>query len=243
MNFVGVDGCKEGWFTVDLTIDDEWEINVFKDIFTLWNTFQKKYDNKFLIFIDIPIGLKEKGSTGRLCDKQARKAIGKRRSSVFPPPCRQATYEDSYENASHVNKKITGKSLTKQTFAISSKIREVDMLMEINDVKQYILEVHPELCFYGLSGSPMEFNKKKNEGFLERRDILMTYCKATDDIIDSALSTYKRKEVARDDILDALSAAVTAKLCHQNGFTSIPEHPESDGKGLPMQMIYFRNKT
>ncbi len=242
MKFVGADGCKDGWFTVQLSTNHEWEINIFRDICSLWNTLKDNSTQDFLILIDIPIGLKESTSNERLCDKQARKLLGKRkRGSVFRAPCRQSLSEDTYESASRLNQKITGKNLTKQAFAISSKIGDVDDYMHNYPAKQHVIEVHPELCFYGLAGHPMEFNKKKREGFLERKDTLIQYCESTNAIIDSALSKYKRKQVSRDDILDALSAAVTAKLCHKYGFTFIPENPEFDDKGLPMQIVYSKN--
>ena len=57
------------------------------------------------------------------------------------------------------------------------------------------------------------------------------------DIIAHALSTYRRKDVARDDILDALAAAVTGLMGKQN-LTSIPQEPEFDERGLRMEMVY-----
>lgn len=43
--------------------------------------------------------------------------------------------------------------------------------------------------------------------------------------------------VARDDVVDALVAAVTAAQPDEHLFT-IPEDPEIDSKGLPMEMVY-----
>ena len=73
--------------------------------------------------------------------------------------------------------------------------------------------------------------------------MLKQVCPSTNEIFRSSLSRYKRKEVARDDILDALSAAITAKLGHKYGLRSIPENGEFDPKGLPMQMVYFSNRV
>ena len=73
MHFVGVDGCKAGWFAVSLTETNEWETQVFPDIFTLWDSLWGKYQTDLKIFIDIPIGLRENTTKERLCDLKARK--------------------------------------------------------------------------------------------------------------------------------------------------------------------------
>jgi predicted RNase H-like nuclease len=52
------------------------------------------------------------------------------------------------------------------------------------------------------------------------------------------LSNYLRKEVNKDDILDALCGAITAMMGWKN-LSSIPMHHEEDLKGLPMEMVYF----
>jgi predicted RNase H-like nuclease len=54
----------------------------------------------------------------------------------------------------------------------------------------------------------------------------------TDKIIEAALSEYRRMEVAKDDILDALVAAITAKIGYRYGFEFVPQEPETDINGL-----------
>jgi len=83
----------------------------------------------------------------------------------------------------------------------------------------------------------MKYSKKNKQGFLERKQTLSSVCPFTYDLIDRALSTWKRKEVARDDILDALVAAVTA-AAGTDRLSSLPEKPEIDAKGLRMEMVY-----
>jgi predicted RNase H-like nuclease len=74
MMFIGVDGCKKGWFAVKLKDGDEWEARVFQDIGALWAEF----DDASVILIDVPIGLKEFGVEERECDVQARKLLVER---------------------------------------------------------------------------------------------------------------------------------------------------------------------
>jgi predicted RNase H-like nuclease len=233
---VGVDGCSSGWFAVQLSDKETFEANLYSDISTLWN----EYHDNSLILIDIPIGLREEGKTERLCDLEARRLLGKKRGcSVFCTPCRQATSEAFYEQASAVNKKYTDKKLSKQSFAISHKIHEVDSLLSNQPLaKSKIMEIHPELCFHMFSGNSMFFSKKKSSGFDERIRVLRDIYADTDELVERALSQFRRKDVAKDDILDALVAALTAKFGYENGLHSIPTNPEIDSRGLPMRMIY-----
>ncbi len=162
----------------------------------------------------------------------------KRISSVFPVPCRSAVYAESYEKASEINKQMTGRGLSVQTWNIIRKIREVDILLSNDETaRSRIREIHPEICFWALAGHPMKYSKKKCEGLLERTEVLQSIYPRTDDIINHALSTYRRKNVKRDDILDALSAAVTAMAGVERPLISIPEVPEFDSQGLRMEMV------
>lgn len=233
--YIGVDGCRAGWFAILLTGDRQWRAEVFPNIVALW----KSHNKATLILIDIPIGLKEGGAFERRCDKEARKLLGPDRGrGVFRAPCRQACYAVTYAVAKAINKQLTGKGLPVQTWSIIPKIREVDELFEIHQASKGIIrEIHPEVCFCGFNGEPMRHNKKRAEGFKERLQILKPYHPDTAAIVSYALSNYRRKDVAKDDILDALAAAVTAFTGVQN-LVSIPQPPEFDDRGLPMQMLY-----
>jgi len=238
LNFVGVDGCSSGWFAVQLSNEEGFEVDLYPDISALWN----EYHDDSLILIDIPIGLREEGKTERLCDIEARCLLGKKRgSSVFRTPCRQATCEAFYEQASEVNKKYTGKKLSKQSFAIAHKIHEADLFLSDQlSARSKIMEIHPELCFYMFSDNSMNFSKKKSSGFDERIRVLRDSYIDTDKLVERALSQFRRKDVAKDDILDALVAALTARFGYENGLHSIPTNPEIDSRGLPMRMIYSK---
>jgi predicted RNase H-like nuclease len=233
--FVGADGCRSGWFTVLFTEDADWKVRGFPDVSSLLDNCS----NASVILLDVPIGLREGGSQRR-CDIESRKLLGpKRGSSVFPAPCRPAVCQGlSYKEASNVNEQRTGKRLPCQTWNIIPKIREVDILLsEYESARSRVREIHPEICFWALAGRPMEHSKKTRDGFSERKQVLQSVYPHTDDVINYAVSTYKRKEVARDDILDALSAAVTATVGVE-GLVSIPETPQFDERGLRMEMVY-----
>ena len=101
-----------------------------------------------------------------------------------------------------------------------------------------IKESHPELCFRMLSGRIMQHNKKKVVGQAERINVLKFLYAQTEKIIESAINSFKKKDVVTDDIIDALCLAVTGLIGLERGFATIPQVPEKDSHGLDMQMIY-----
>jgi predicted RNase H-like nuclease len=68
--------------------------------------------------------------------------------------------------------------------------------------------------------------------------VLLSLYPPTAQVLAHVLSKYPRKQVKRDDILDAMVAAVTAWL-GKNGLLTIPEHTEKDARRLAMEMAYF----
>lgn len=232
--FIGVDGCRAGWLAIGLESENKWQVDIFPEASNLWDYHRQAS----LILIDIPIGLKTDGRVERRCDPVARQLLGPRRSSVFPAPCRGAIYTSSYQEACDVNQRLTGKRLSVENWNIIPKIREMDCLLSVDaSAKERIREIHPELCFWGLAGRPMQHAKKRSEGLSERTQLLRSIYPQTNDIIAHALATYRRKDVARDDILDALAAAATGLIGGQN-LASIPKKPEFDQRGLRMEMVY-----
>ncbi len=233
MKYIGIDGCKSGWFYVGLDENDKYSFGVISDISEINNEINKAEQ----VLIDIPIGLRETHTRERFCDLEARKVLGPRRSSVFPPPSRLALNYESYLEASAVNLKCTGRRLSKQSFAILKKIREVDEFIRNSELQNKIREMHPEICFWGLNGNkPMEYNKKKPDGILERTLLLNRYYRKTEVLLADAKIKYLRKDLAIDDILDALAGAITAK--NINNLKSLPATPEIDLKGLRMEIVY-----
>jgi len=233
MIFAGVDGCPKGWFIVSVDQNKNLNFSIFEHIDMLW----KEYNDSALILIDIPIGLPHWRS--RLCDVQARKILGKRGASVFPAPSREAIHQLNYESACKVNQKILGKKLSKQAWNISSKIKQVDMLLIDNkNARNIMRESHPEICLWALSGgTPMIHNKRTKPGFQERLEVLKKINPFAEDIFNESLKTFKRKELATDDILDAIALAFTACSPPESLFT-VPENPEKDLKDLPMEIVY-----
>ncbi|WP_158513462.1 DUF429 domain-containing protein [Dehalogenimonas formicexedens] len=234
-SWVGVDVSKGRWLAVQLFDDASWDVDLFPTFTELWESYQEAK----WILVDIPIGLIDEGAQ-RACDTMARSLLGDRQFSVFQVPCRAALMANSWEEACEINSSKTGRRMSKQTYAIMPRIREVDEFLQAKtQAREIILEIHPELCFWGLNNStPMKHNKKTEFGFKERSEILKRHYPKADDIITCALAQPGWK-IAKDDIIDALVGAITG-LTSQGRLSTIPEAPASDSTGLPMQMVVFQ---
>lgn len=236
----GVDGCKAGWFWFRLSAPDDYQYGVVEKLDEIIETAS----DRDLILVDIPIGLPTEGtreSDFRACDREAREALEERKSSVFPVPRRevadgllselkigQTEGEKAWKwkNARRVLnqrkppvRRGEGR-MTAQSFAILSKIAEVDdLLRESVRARQVIRETHPEVCFWALNPKgkgPMEFTKKHVLGFLERACLLEKCHEGAKDAIFAACRDPKYHGVGSDDIVDAMACAVTASLVLEN---------------------------
>ena len=233
MNFIGIDACRKGWFAVFIDCQDDWKIDIYKTI----SDFGKAFQKAAVIFVDIPIGLPDTGP--RCCDRQTRQLLRQRRSSVFAVPCREALAAKAYRSAVRINQQVLGVGISIQTWNISLKINEVDRwLRHKKPARQQMRESHPELCFWAMAGGrPMVYAKKKPQGSVERWVILNRIYPQTEAVVELALSSFRRKDLARDDILDAIALAVSAR-CPAESIKTIPADPPRDKKGLPMEIVY-----
>lgn len=232
--FLGVDGARAGWFFVSISADESWETGLMPDARGLWDSFS---DAK-LILMDIPMGLPFSDS-GRVCDRTARSLLGSGRgASIFAVPAREAVYAENYRQACRINQKICGRMISCQSWNICPKIRDVDRLLRRETAAGGIIyESHPELCFLALSGNnPMIHSKKTREGIHERMRVLVKRFKRSGEIYDSAVAGYRRKDVSRDDIVDAIALAVTGFL-YAGRLRSLPENPPEDLCGIPMGIV------
>lgn len=268
IKYVGVDGCPCGWIGVGLDDGDGWEVKAFIKFSELVGHFK----DACIILVDIPIGLvknaKDVKRGGRDCDRKARKKLGpKRRSSVFSAPSREfvkAAMEKpcwDYEDAkTWLAKEQAGVGVSRQTFAITRKIGEVDKALPPDEkASPQIREAHPEVCFWALSKKQQSMSHKKSssEGREERLETLRHCAQDVngikiDAICKEARRKYTKGQVADDDILDALALAVTAKIVWQNcdRLGTLPERrddgcPKQKDKckpKLPMEMVYAKPK-
>lgn len=243
----GIDGCKPGWLCIGLSREGGHCAFIAKDIRCAHQVMKGRKAK--IALIDIPVGLSG-GEEERKCDKCARQFIGKRRNSVFKVPCRQAI--DEYkkcadkEAGKNKSRQITGGPLSEQTWAIAPKIAEVDSFLQCsvqnNNPKFKLRETHPEVCFRALKGAELGYNKKKPGGKKERMKILANHLPGAEKI-RSEIKGCLKGGVADDDILDAMVAAVTAKIGFPR-YETLPlsENPPKDSCGLPMEMVFSKGQ-
>jgi len=239
MFVVGVDGCGAGWCYATFQFRDRGIHTIDLDVTERFEDVLAKCELAQAIAVDIPIGLPSVEGYPRACDKTARKLLGQKRGcSVFYCPPREVVYacaEMSFERACAFSRKETGKGLPRQTHSILGKIKQVDGCVTA-ELQKRVFEVHPETCFWALNRKrAMTHSKKKRLGFEERMGILQDLFLEQD--LENLLSKFPRKEVGRDDVLDALVAAYTAKCYVEGKFIRIPEHPPNDSQSLRMEMV------
>jgi predicted RNase H-like nuclease len=231
----GVDGCRAGWVvalaqydTATLTIRGFQLCHRFDDVLAL----QPRSD---VIAVDIPIGLLDEPQPGgRDCDRQARRLLGHRASCVFSPPCRRILQATHYDQ-------VRDHGMSRQAFGILPKIREVDRLVT-PAWQEIIHEAHPELAFLSLTGNVMQLNKKTLAGRSARLQALgkaplAPLCNIRP-VFRRALKTFKRSQVAPDDLLDASVLLWTAYRIVRHQASRVPIHTERDACGLQMAIWY-----
>jgi predicted RNase H-like nuclease len=233
----GVDGCKAGWLVavVEATRQSEYlfepkRLFVAEDFAAVLSA---TVDCE-IICVDIPIGLSD--GPPRQCDPEARRILSPfRASSVFPPPIRPCLSAKDYKTACRICYEYSGRKLTRQSFAIMDKIRQVDDLIT-PELQKRVREIHPEILFWALNNKkPMQYNKKKAPGRNERMKLLAPIFPNIEEFVVQAR---KPKEVELDDILDALVAAWTAGQTVLQKAKTLPDNPELDSKGLKMEIVY-----
>ena len=165
----GVDECRAGWIAVFKDLDAG---NVFWEVLTSLVQLASTNPAPQVIAVDIPIGLPDRGLQD--CDLEARKKLGRIGCCVFPAPIRDILSASSYNEACQIRFRIEGEKISKQTWGIIPKIREVDALLRQNpQVASGVREVHPEVSFFYMNRhSPLPDGKKTGAGQAQR----FTFC-------------------------------------------------------------------
>lgn len=229
---VGVDGCRSGWLSVAQDLRTGRcaagllsRIDELSDIIT----------RPVVIAIDIPIGLSE--SASRACDTEARRLLGRpRSSSVFPAPIRPMLAAATYERACRIGARADGRKINRETWNIIPKIAEVDaFLRDRPEMREKLREAHPEVCFWKWNrGEAMKHGKKTPPGRAERRALVA---------LEFARYEAVRRSIPRggwleDDLLDAFALLWTARRIARGAAVVIPAKTPVDRLGLRMSITY-----
>jgi predicted RNase H-like nuclease len=211
---VGVDGCRVGWTVAR------------RDAVTVIDRLEPLVADVAIsaIGVDMPIGLPD--VWGRSADDAARRFLGRRASTIFPTPPRSLVTSNTYEEANARCREVYGRGLSRQTFSLFPKIRDVDALMRVDQVRR-VLEVHPECAFAAMADGVLP-PKRSSAGRLIREQLLED---RFGDIVHS-----RPRGARSDDVLDAFAVLWSVErfarrehIVHGGG--------ELDGRGLTMQII------
>ena len=235
--FAGIDGCRAGWFCVRLGEGDTWAFDLLEDSASISELARQSG----CAFIDIPIGLPGNDAGERQCDREARRLLGPgRAASVFPAPARQTLAAGSYREAVACNRRLTGRGISRQTWGIAPKLREVDRLLRAERSLIGVLrECHPEVALLGLNGGQaMADSKKTAAGREQRLAVLSRFFPAATQLLARATASFLRRQVAIDDIIDAMANAVLARAS-RGRVRTLPACPPRDAHGIPVEMVYW----
>jgi predicted RNase H-like nuclease len=232
---LGVDACRAGWIGIALSGVDPRGVDprgvdprpyVAPTIRELAE--QAAADGPLrVIAIDIPIGLADTGR--RRADRLAREALGRRWPSLFITPVREAVLLGDFPAAQAANRRLAGEGISRQAFALSAKILDVDeWLRGISPPRARVVEAHPELSFAELAGAPLAVRKSTWAGAEMRRTLL-----ARAGITLTGDLGLAGEQAGVDDVLDAAAAAWTAWRVSQGSARCLPDPPETFSDGLP----------
>lgn len=206
---IGVDGHSSGWIAV--AIDDGGFVSARS--FETFAALMIGNASATVIAVDIPIGLVD--APVREADRAARAVLVSNSSSVFNAPPRSALSADSYEQAKAATLAICKKGLSRQSYALFEKIREVDA----HEVDERVFEVHPEVSFR-LMEHPLPLYRKKSWGGLHAR---LARLAANGIVLPASLG--EADVVGIDDVVDAAAAAWSARRIHAGSARTLPQQP------------------
>ena len=212
----GVDGCRDGW--VVATRLDVRVVATFADVLALG------FD---VVAVDMPIGVSY--ATTRSCEREARRFISPRGSTIFPTPVRGCFESASYRDACDVSRAAIGRAISKQAWNILPKIREIDDVITTAHVDS-VVESHPECAFAVMRGAALLTSKHTAAGLADRVALLADVAAIT--VPDT------RVRAKRDDVLDAFAILWSAERFARGEHRTFGGEPvQTDPRGLPMRIV------
>lgn len=180
------------------------------------------------LLVDVPIGLPERGV--RTCDVVARRRLGPRRASVFPAPLRPMLAARSYAEALALGRARDGRGLSRQAYQLLPLVRAVDAALS-PACQHRIREGHPELSFALLAGGPLAYAKHTVTGRALRLELLSEVFPD----LEGALRAWPRG--LWTDVLDACALLWSARRWARGEALVLPDRPETDARGLRMEIV------
>ena len=221
MRVLGADGCRGGW-----VVASRHRVEVLDCLHDV--VADATVD---VAGVDMPIGLPR--DWGREADRQARQLLGwPRASSVFPTPPRSLLTATTYATANQRSWSELGRGLTRQTYHLFERIKEVDCLVRAaTDIAAVpgdrLIEVHPECSFRVMAGEALP-SKHTADGIARRRALLLP---RFGPVIDD-----RPMGAAADDVLDAYAVLWSAERFVRGEHLTLGDG-SVDELGLPMRIV------
>ncbi|MBV9833010.1 MAG: DUF429 domain-containing protein [Alphaproteobacteria bacterium] len=239
----GVDGCRGGWIAALHNLaNGEWRFHYAASLAAIADAPQRPK----IIAIDMPMGFLEQAEPGgRACEREARRLLKGKTSSVFAVPVRAVLASPTYVHALAANRASSdhGLGLSKQAWHLVPKMCELDALLGSQPfLRKRVFEAHPELAFARLNkGAPVLASKKTEEG---RRTRLTLLAEAGFKQAEARWAEHRtaqklrRADVADDDAYDALAVCVTARRIAEREAIVLPSKPGRDSRDIEMAVRY-----
>lgn len=231
---LGIDGCPGGWVGIGMKAKGgKPRAMVAEAIATLVDAFPKAV----MVGVDMPIGLTDQGP--RECDQLARERLGRpQAASVFAAPIRPALDAASQKEASRITRAAGNPGVSIQAWNIFGRVRELDALLaEREDLKDRVIEVHPELSFKALNKKQsLVASKHRLEGIYQRRHLLAG--KFGMEALQAAVEQLAGNRLGEDDMLDAFAVLWSARRHARGKGKCLPKAPPADARGLPMRICF-----
>jgi predicted RNase H-like nuclease len=228
----GLDGCGPRWVFVELetrarTLD--------AGLVATEELAGRRWD---LLAIDVPIGLCEDGPREAEGLARRRLRLGRRDCTVFNPPVRPALGAANQPEASAITRRICGRGVSIQSFAIFPKVAAVETLVRRDcSFAGRVYEFHPEVTFAEWNGTPIPLRKKSPEGRAARQALIAAaYGDAAFDRLWRQLREAGHS-VPADDLADAFAGLWTAERLLGGSAVSLPDPPQVDACGIRMAIF------
>jgi predicted RNase H-like nuclease len=215
---LGVDGCRLGWVGIELHDGRYAAAHVHPSLRGLLDAVP----GAGVAGVDMPLGLMD--TEVRSSDREAKRRLGARSSSLFVMPPRPVFDAVDHASASTVARALTGAGISIQTWGLRRKILEAEQVHA--ESPRLMREVHPELSFREMGLQPSDGRKKSWRGQRARLRILAEHGIDLPEDLGGAVAA-----VAADDVLDAAAAAWSAQRIATGAAYSLPDPPQVNERG------------
>ena len=194
----------------------------------LYDTFLEVISERPLpacVVVYAPIGYRDTKAQGpRTCDVEARELLQHRRTLVHNAP----TYEILQRGFALPEDEV-------DAITIQRMPQYLDVYREMKPYRQRtVYEGNPELSFYMMNDQmPLHESKKRDEGRVEREEILRKKIPNIDTVLDADMPG-----VAHRNLTDVAAMLATARRVFTKSAKRIPADAVWDSEGLRMEIVY-----